>query len=125
MHRLTLIVGFVLIVIGTWGFVATGHTHPTALIPAFAGLILVVCGAAANTPNPKQRMLWMHIAVTVSLLGFLATAPSIFTEFKVFQGMIVPHPVAVEEKAAMSIVCLIFTLLCIRSFISARRTRKA
>jgi hypothetical protein len=33
------------------------------------------------------------------------------------------HPAAVEEKAAMSVLLLIFVALCVRSFIAARRAR--
>ena len=39
---------------------------------AWFGLLLVVFGALANPPDAKRRMLFMHIAVTVGLLGFLA-----------------------------------------------------
>jgi fucose 4-O-acetylase-like acetyltransferase len=124
MARLTIVFGFFLIILALIGFVSTGHTHPTALIPAIFGLILVVCGAAANTEDSKKRMLWMHIAVTVGLLGFIATAKAIFQTVEIFQGIELPHPPAIEEKAAMSAICLVFTLLCVRSFIAARKARK-
>jgi len=67
----------------------------------------------------------MHIAVTIGLIGFLATAKSIFQFVELQQGMTLPHPAAIEEKAAMSLLCLIFTLLCVRSFIAARKARRA
>jgi hypothetical protein len=35
------------------------------------------------------------------------------------------HPEAVEAQAAMAVICLVFTLLCVRSFIAARRVRTA
>jgi hypothetical protein len=35
------------------------------------------------------------------------------------------HPTAVQEQAVMSVVCLILTALCVRSFITARRSRTA
>jgi fucose 4-O-acetylase-like acetyltransferase len=125
MARLTIVFGFLLIVVAVIGFVATGHAHPTALIPGGFGLLLVLCGTLANSSDDKRRMLWMHIAVTLGLLGFLATAKAIFQTVEIFQGMALPHPPAIEEKAAMSAVCLVFTLLCVRSFITARRARKA
>jgi hypothetical protein len=123
--RLTVVFGGLLVVIGIVGFVMTGHIHYTALIPALFGLLLIVCGTAAQTPNDKQRMLWMHIAVTVGLLGFLFTAKAIFQTIEVFQGIVLARPAAAEAKAAMSVVCLVFTLLCVRSFIAARRLRRA
>jgi hypothetical protein len=65
----------------------------------------------------------MHIAVTVGLLGFLGTATSLVDAVRLFQGKLFPYPAAVEEKAAMAILVLIFVILCVRSFITARRAR--
>jgi hypothetical protein len=121
--RLTIIFGSLLVILALVGYIGTGHQHPTALIPAVFGLILIVCGAAARTNNEKRRMLWMHIAVTVGLLGFLFTAKALWLQFELWQGAVLPNAQAIEEKAAMSVICLMFTLLCVRSFITARRTR--
>jgi fucose 4-O-acetylase-like acetyltransferase len=123
--RTTIVFGFLLVILALIGFVGTGHTHPTALIPAAFGLILIVCGSAARTSNEKRRMLAMHIAVTVGLLGFLATAKAIWQQFELWRGAVLPEIPAIEEKAAMSAICLLFTLLCVRSFITSRRSRKA
>ena len=124
MAKLTIAVGLILIAIGAAGFVLTGSAHPTALIPAYIGIVLAVSGILANTENPKRRMLWMHIAVTVSLLLFLGTIPALIDEVRMLRGTIFPHPIAVEEKALMSLLCLAFVLLCVRSFIAARKARK-
>ena len=43
--------------------------------------------------------------------------------FSMVGGRQFPHPIAVEEKAAMSVLLLFFVLLCVRSFIAARRAR--
>jgi hypothetical protein len=123
--RLTIIFGSLLVILALVGYIGTGHTHPTALIPVIFGLILIVCGSAARTNNEKRRMLWMHIAVTVGLLGFLATAKALWQQFELWKGVDLPFPTAIEEKAMMSAICLLFTLLCVRSFISSRRARKA
>jgi uncharacterized membrane protein len=123
MAKLTICFGIVLILLGFLGFVATGHHAPTALIPSIVGLILVILGFLANTEDAKKRMLNMHIAVTIGLLGFLGTAKSIFDYIAMVRGQQFPHPIAVEEKAAMSLLLLFFVLLCVRSFIAARRAR--
>jgi thiol:disulfide interchange protein len=123
--KVTKFFGSLLVVLGLAGYLLTGHIHPTALIPALFGLILMVCGVAAQTANEKRRKLWMHIAVAVGLLGFLFTARAIWQQIELWRGTAFPYPAAIEEKAAMSIVCLIFTVLCVRSFIAARRGRQA
>jgi hypothetical protein len=123
MARLTILFGIVLILLGGFGYVATGSHAPTALIPSYVGAVLAVLGFFAYTPDAKRRMLFMHIAVTVGLLGFLGTAKSIVDYFEMLGGRQFPHPSAVEEKAAMSVLLLVFVVLCVRSFIAARRAR--
>lgn len=124
MARLTILFGIVLILLGGFGYVATGSHFPTALIPSAFGIVLAILGFFAHTPETKRRMLLMHIAVTIGLLGFLTTVKGgIIDYLLMLNGRQFPHPSAVEEKAAMSVLLLIFVILCVRSFIAARRER--
>jgi hypothetical protein len=123
MAKLTIGFGVLLVLLGVVGFVSTGSTHPTALIPAGLGVIFVIFGVLANTPDPKKRMLWMHISVTVALLAFLGTITADIQAVRMSHGEVYPHPVAVLEKAAMSLFSLIYVLFCVRSFINARISR--
>jgi hypothetical protein len=123
MAKLTIMFGVVLILLGGVGFFASPLRAPTALIPSLVGVILAVLGFLASTEDPKKRMLHMHIAVTVGLLGFLGTAKSIYDYISMIRGVQFAHPIAVEEKAAMSVVLLVFVALCVRSFVTARRAR--
>lgn len=125
MAKLTMAFGGLLILIGIGGFVLTGSTYPTALIPAVIGAILFVSGMLAQTEDTKRRMLWMHIAVTVGLLGVLGTIKSAWDVTQLARGVAYPHPIAVEEKALTCLVCAIFVAFCVRSFIAARRSRLA
>jgi hypothetical protein len=123
MAKLTIFFGVLLILLGGVSYVLTGQKFPTSLIPVAFGILLVIFGGLAHTPDSRRRMLFMHIAVTVGLLGFLATAPSFFSLFQLIKGKLLPYHAAIEEKAAMSGLMLIYVLLCVRSFIAARRTR--
>jgi multisubunit Na+/H+ antiporter MnhF subunit len=123
MAKTTISFGVVLILLGIFGFVATGSHAPTALIPALVGLLLAILGFLAITEDAKKRMLFMHIAVTVGLLGFLGTVKSIYDYIRLVQGVQFSHPAAVEEKAAMAVLLLVFVILCVRSFVAARRAR--
>jgi len=123
MAKLTMVFGALLVVVGVAGFVLTGSNHPTALIPSLIGLILVVAGLFANTEDVKRRAVWMHVAVTVGLLGFLATIKSAFQVMQLAKGVDLPKPIAIEEKAATCLLCMIFVAFCVRSFIEARRAR--
>jgi hypothetical protein len=123
MAKITVLFGVLLIILGVVSYIHTGSKYPTSLIPVAFGILLATFGGMAETPVAKRRMLFMHIAVTVGLLGFLATAPSLVQVVQLFKGKLFPYPVAVEEKAAMSSLMLIYVVLCVRSFISARRSR--
>lgn len=125
MAKLTIAFGVLLGIIGAGYFVGTGSTHPTALIPVWFGCALVVCGLLSLTENARRRMLWMHIAVTIGLFGFLFPGFMAIKEWIAAHGGPLAHPAAVQEQAIMSVVCLVFTLLCVRSFIAARRSRTA
>lgn len=124
MAKLTLVFALILIILGVAVFIATGSHAPTALIPAYFGILLGILGLLANTPNSKRRMLFMHIAVTVGLIGFIFPGwrgvGDLMTQM---HGEIVLRPAAMKEELAMAAICLVYVLLCIRSFISARRDR--
>lgn len=123
MAKITVLFGVLLIVLGAASYVLTGHKFPTSLIPVAFGVLLTTFGSMAETPDSRRRMLFMHIAVTVGLLGFAATAPALIQVVQLFKGKLFPYPAAIEEKAAMSSLMLIYVLLCVRSFVAARRAR--
>jgi preprotein translocase subunit Sss1 len=114
--------GILLILIGIIGYVyglMNGNASPTALIPAAFGLLLAILGAAARAKE-NLRMHIMHAAVLVGLVGFLIPAWRVLSNL----GNITLSA-AVVSQIAMALVCLIFVLLCVKSFIDARRNRVA
>ena len=128
MAKVTIVFGVLLIVLSAVAYTLLGqHSHGLhSLIPGAFGLLLVIFGALANTPVAKKRMLFMHIAVTVGLLGFLGTIPGIIGVIKMAAGQSSSvAPDAAKVQATMGTLCLIYVLLCVRSFISARRARLA
>jgi hypothetical protein len=125
MAKVTILFGVLLFLLGVVVWAATGRHAPTALIPAYLGIVLSILGLLARTENPKRRMLMMHIAVTLAALGFLFTAKSIWDFIQMERGHFFARPVAVEDTAVMSAMLLIYVLLCVRSFIKARRTPAA
>lgn len=128
MAKVTIVFGVLLIVLSAVAYTLLGqHSHGLhSLIPGAFGLLLVIFGALANTPVAKKRMLFMHIAVTVGLLGFLGTLPGIIGVIQMAVGHTsAVAPDAAKVQATMGTLCLIYVLLCVRSFISARRVRLA
>ncbi len=122
MAKLTIGFGILLILLGAGAYLFVSH-YPHTLIPVAFGLILAILGSLANTEDAKRRMLFMHIAVTVGLLGFLGTIPGIIGIIRLWSGQVVARPDAAKVQALMGMICLIFVLLCVRSFINARRSR--
>ena len=124
MSRITLYFGAILIGIGAYFFVSTGSTHPTALIPIWFGLALALFGILANSKDAGKRKLYIHIAVTIGLLAFLFPAFRSVRELIKAHSANLPlaHPAAVHEQLLMAILSFIFVLLCVRSFITARRS---
>jgi len=125
MTKVTIGFGIALILLGAISFFGTGSIYPTALIPAYFGVALAICGFLAITPSDKRRMIVMHIAVTIGLLGFLGSGVMAIVETVKAHGGPLAHPAAVESQAVMAILCLVYVGLCIRSFITVRRSRRA
>jgi pilus assembly protein TadC len=117
MAKVTLIFAVLLAGLGLGGFLGTGSIHPTALIPVWFGVALGLFGFLAISPNEGRRKLFMHINVTIGLLGFLGTFAEIYRSLK--SG----NPVdltALAEKLGLAWLLLIYVILCVRSFVSAR-----
>lgn len=87
----------------------------TALIPAVFGIILVALGAAARAKDNLRKHL-MHAALLVALLGVLA----IIVDFA-RTGWKFEVTAPVISKISMALVCLLFVILGVKSFIDARR----
>ena len=112
--------GVILIALGIVGYVATGASSPTALIPSFIGLLLAATGAIAR--NPAKRKHAMHAAAAIGLIGFAGAARGLSKIGAVLSGEPVERPAAVVSQSVMAVLCLLFVILCVRSFINARRS---
>ena len=113
----------ILIVIGILGYLGSGmiddHYAPTALIPAAIGAVLLVLGFLAG--NPKLRMHVMHAAVLIALIG---CAMSVWRLAKtIHEGEL--NGVKLFSLGGTAVVAGIFTVMCVRSFIAARKARQA
>jgi len=112
--------GRILVLIGilgyAWGFVNPPLSY-TSLIPAGFGIVLMLLGHLSLMRESMRKHL-MHIAVIIGLLGFLAALGGLFRK-----GIPAVISAGVVSEIAMALVCLLFVVLCMRSFIAARRER--
>lgn len=125
MAKVTLVVAVLLIALGLAGFLGTGSQHPTALIPTWFGVVLGIFGFLAISPSEKRRKLFMHVNVTIGLIGFLGAAVKGITGYgNARSAGLEPDRIALASQGAMAALLLIYVLLCVRSFIDARRSGK-
>ena len=125
MAKVTLVFAGLLIALGLAGFFGTGSQHPTALIPTWFGVALAVFGFLAMSPNEGRRKLFMHINVTIGLLGFIgAGARAVQGYVHASSSGVAPDKIALASQITMAGLCLIYMVLCVNSFISARRSGK-
>ena len=123
MPRITLVFGIILIGLGAGLYLGTGSEQPTALIPAYFGVAFVLLALWARAE--KWRKHAMHVAAVLSLLGMGGTAKGLIGGIKHLTGTEAERPTAVLGQSAMFVLCLVFLVLCIRSFVQARKARAA
>jgi hypothetical protein len=129
----TIVLGALLTALGIVSYTAVvpyfgrqPYSSVTALIPAFFGAPLVVCGLLAL--NERFLKHAIHAAAMIGLLGLIGalavagkhipTALSAGTDA-------LERPEAFRSQIAMAVVCVVFVALCVNSFIAARRRRAA
>jgi hypothetical protein len=123
--KVTLLFAVLLVALGLIGYVGTGSQHVTALIPTWFGVALALFGLLAMSPSEARRNLFMHINVTIGLLGFIGGAVEAIRGYVHAQSAgLVPDQIALASKLTMTGLLLIYVILCVRSFIAARQARK-
>jgi hypothetical protein len=114
----TRLFGWILIVLGIGSYQLTGRTSLTAMIPAFFGVVLVICAMVARKSESARKHA-MHAAVAVGLLGALA---ALARGVPAALGGDAARP-AVMSQLAMGVLLLIYVALGVQSFIAARKAR--
>ena len=122
MSSTTLTFAFAYLVLGVAGFVLTGSTHKTALIPCFFGVLFLIFGLLARKDNLRKHA--MHAAVLIALLALLGTAKSLAYLPDLFRGTS-EKPAAVITQSLNAGLSLLYIILAVRSFIQARRARSS
>lgn len=129
MPVVTVVFGLLLVALGLWGrfggdwglwaplgLPAPEHLSGTALIPAYFGAAFVVLGLLALKESYLKHA--MHLAAMLGIIGLLAAGGRLFsTGWKWGVGGV--------SLATMAGLCALFVLLCVNSFIQARRRRRA
>lgn len=121
MPRLTMLCGVVLIVLGVGGYLFTGAASLTALIPAVFGLLLALLGLLGRREGLRRHV--MHAAAVLALLGGAGTVGGLGRTITLIGGGSVERPEASVVQAVMALLCAVYLVFAVRSFIAARRNR--
>jgi len=121
MAKLTIIYGIIFIVMGLYGYFGISSESITALIPTFFGIPMLILGWLGL--NEKYLKHAMHGAAVLVLIGFAGTVSGLIKFFKMLGGVELERPAAVTVQAIMSVLCLVFLVLAVKSFIDARKNR--
>ncbi|MEW6074658.1 MAG: hypothetical protein AB1726_18950 [Planctomycetota bacterium] len=121
MARISIVLGIVLSLLGAGGYLGTGRESVTALIPAFFGIPLVLLGWAGLAERRLKAA--MHLATVLALLGLLGSARGLPGAWRLLAGGQVARPAAALAQTAMALLCALFLVLAVRSFVAARRAR--
>lgn len=121
MSNMTTGFGIVLVLLGVGGYFGTGAESMTALIPAAFGAVLILLGLVAM--KDKLRMHAMHAAALIGVLGFGGAVPGVIKLIKMLGGTEIERPAAAYAQTAMALICAAFVVMCIRSFVNARKAR--
>lgn len=123
MANVTIGLGAILVLLGIGSYLGTGTSSITALIPAFLGVILVVCGVLAQKENLKKHA--MHFAVLIGLVGAVGSGMRGFKNLPDLIAGTAKLPIATTMQVTTAVLCIIYVGLCVNSFIQARRNRNA
>lgn len=122
MAKITIGYAVLLILIGISFYVGTGRTSFTALIPAFFGIPILVCGLLALKDSYRKHA--MHAAVALGLLAFIGSAIRALPGLpELIQG-VSERPSAIIAQLLMAVLSLVFVILGVKNFVDVRRARR-
>lgn len=122
MPKFSIALGIIFILMGLYGYFGISSESITALIPTFFGIPLLILGWLGL--NEKYLKHAMHGAAVLTLLGFAGTVGGLIKFFKMLGGEEIQRPAAITVQAIMAVLCLLFLIFAIKSFIDARRNKQ-
>ena len=119
MESISIIYGIFLIIWGIAVSVISGSNSLTSFIPSILGIpILLFSILSFKFPNRKK--LFMHIVVTFGLIVFIG---GLDFSRGLMKGTLFDNMWADTSKLMMLITGIMFTYLCVKSFIFARKNK--
>ena len=120
MESISIIYGIFLIIWGVAVSFISGSNSLTSFIPSMFGLPILLF-SFLTIALPSKKKLFMHIVVSFGLIVFIG---GLDFSRGLLKGTSFNNMWADTSKLMMLITGLIFTFLCVKSFIFARKNRQ-
>lgn len=118
MPQYAIIFGIIFIIQGLVTYFVSDSKSVTAFIPSFIGALLLICGLIGRKEGLRKHA--MHAAAMVGVIGVLGGLRGVMVLVKT--GALT---LASGSMLFLGVLSLVFVILCVRSFINARRARNA
>lgn len=115
---MTIVAGGLLIALATAVAAISSSGSVTVWIPAFLGAPMLSCGLVAL--KPQARAAAVHVALLLGLLGAVASLATLVRSIAGDSGT----GLAALSQLAMFVICAMYLVLGVRSFIAARKARR-
>ena len=123
MPKLSINIGILLIILGAVSYIATSAVSITALIPAFFGVVFGGLGMLAKR-SESMRKHAMHAALLLALLGLGGSFGGLIAILNlIFAGTTPDRMTASVGQAVMAVLCIVFIIAGIKSFMDARKEK--
>lgn len=124
MQFTTIVIGALLMAYGAYSYSIAEVKSLTALIPAYFGGGFVILGLIALKDSLRKHA--MHLAAMLGVIGFLGGAFMGFPKLpKLFSGELTgPDLNKARSTNLLALICLVFVIMCVNSFIQARKRRQ-
>ena len=123
MPTITIVIAALLIALGLVSRALSDSPSVTVLIPAFLGAALLLAGLVAFKAEARKHA--MHAAALLAVLAIAGSVGALPQLPSLLSGGEVQRPLAVVARSVTFVLCAVFIVLAVRSFITARRARLA
>lgn len=120
--KMSINIGILLTLLGILSYILTDFVSLTALIPAFFGIAFAGLGFWGNSSESMKKHT-MHAALLLALLGLGGSFSGLISLISALSGTMPERMAAAVSQSIMAIICIIFLIAGIKSFVNARRSK--
>ncbi|TWT76287.1 hypothetical protein CA13_67800 [Planctomycetes bacterium CA13] len=118
MSRVAIVFGLLLCGLTIAGLIVSIHKMPSQFFPMMLGVPILFCGVVGL--NPHRRRVSMQVAAMIAAVGMLTGGSNaVLSMTRIMHGVAV-NPIALRIVFSAAVLCLVFLLCSIVSFLRNR-----